>query len=490
MEKLKKKINIKTIHIAIIILGIIFVCMSGFHTSIWFDESYSVGMANHTFSEIWQIGGNDVHPILYYWMLKIVSILTGGSILAYRIFSMIPIAILGILGFTHIRKDFGEKTGLIFSFLVYFLPETAIYANEIRMYSWAILTVTVLAIYAYRLAKDSSNKNWIIFFISSIMSIFLHYYGLMAAGIINVILLIYLIKNKRKTDIIKILVFGIIQAISYIPWLMYFVSQLGRMSKGFWIGFEFPTTLIELMSSQIIGNIDYKIPFIISIILYVYLIIKVIYLRKEKQDILPIKLSFGIYLLVIFAAIIMTIILRTSIVYYRYLFVITGLYIFTISFILGKEKNNIIIIAICIIIGALGWISNIKMIDANYDKSNKEILTYIDENIEENDYVVYDQIGSASTSAIFSKSQHQYFYNPENWGVEEAYKAYAPQMKVVINESFLDELEGRIWIIDDWNKKLYNKLFNNANYKLISEKYIETKYHNYVYNMILVERVK
>ena len=104
MEKLKKKINIKTIHIAIIILGIIFVCMSGFHTSIWFDESYSVGMANHTFSEIWQIGGNDVHPILYYWMLKIVSILTGGSILAYRIFSMIPIAILGILGFTHIRK--------------------------------------------------------------------------------------------------------------------------------------------------------------------------------------------------------------------------------------------------------------------------------------------------------------------------------------------------------------------------------------------------
>lgn len=490
MEKIKKYINIKKIHIAIIILGIIFVCASGFHTNIWFDEAYSVGMANHTLSEIWQIGGNDVHPVLYYWMLRIVSILTGGSILAYRIFSIIPIVILGILGFTHIRKDFGERTGLIFSFLVYLLPEMAIYANEIRMYSWAILTVTVLAIYAYRLIKDNSNKNWIIFFISSIMSIFLHYYGLMAAGIINVLLLGYLIIKKRKKDIIKILILGIVQAISYIPWLMYFVSQLGKMSKGFWIGFEFPKTVIELMSSQFIGNMSYTVPFIISIIIYVYLIIKVIFLCKEKQDTTPIKLSFGIYLLVIMAAIIMTLILKTSIVYYRYLFVITGLYIFTISFILGKEKNNLIVILICVIIGVLGCINNIKLVQENYDKSNNEIFTYFDENIKEDDYIVYNQIGSASTSAIYANNQQQYFYNPENWGVEEAYKAFAPQMQVMTNEDFLEDISGRIWIVDDWDKSLYNRLFNNNKYKLIKEYFIETNYHGYNYNMILVERIK
>ncbi|MCI9063344.1 MAG: hypothetical protein HFJ17_01905 [Clostridia bacterium] len=71
-----------------------------------------------------------------------------------------------------------------------------------------------------------------------------------------------------------------------------------------------------------------------------------------------------------------------------------------------------------------------------------------------------------------------------------SYKAYAPQMSVVTNEDFMKDLTGRVWIVDNWDKELYNKLFNNENYKMISEKYIETKYHGYSYNMVLVERIK
>ena len=115
-----KNIDIKYLHIALIVLGSIFILLSAFHTNLWFDESYSVGLARHTFGEIWSIGGHDVHPILYYWMLRIVYLITGGSIMAYRIFSVIPIALMIVLGYTHIRKDFGEKTGFIFSFLIYF----------------------------------------------------------------------------------------------------------------------------------------------------------------------------------------------------------------------------------------------------------------------------------------------------------------------------------------------------------------------------------
>lgn len=161
--------KLKKLHIATIIAGIIFVTLGIFHTNLWFDETYSVGMASKTFVDIWNIGGHDVHPILYYWMLHIIYLVTGGSIVAYRIFSSIAIIILGILGYTHIRKDFGEKTGYIFSFLAYFLPFSAVYANEIRMYSWALLFITVLGIYAWRLAHgDERKRNYIIFFLSSL----------------------------------------------------------------------------------------------------------------------------------------------------------------------------------------------------------------------------------------------------------------------------------------------------------------------------------
>lgn len=491
-----KKINItKKLHIAIIILGTIFVGLSCFHSNIWFDEAYTVGIVQKSFGEIWNIGGHDVHPILYYWLLRIVSLVVkawgltaiAGKIIAYRIFSVIPIALLGILGYTHIRKDFGEKVGILFTFLTFFLPQSAIYANEIRMYSWAILSVSLLAIYAYRLriTENSNRKNWLIFFGASLFSIYIHYYGLMAAGLINVFLLIYLIKNKRAKDILTIIVLGVIQLIAYIPWLVYFITQLSQVSGGFWIGFTFPDTLMELLASQITGKLDKTFGFIVAMALYIYLTVKLI---KTKEDKKPALLSIGIYGSVILAALVMTVVLTTLILYYRYLFVITGFYIFAISFILSKEKNSKIIFSICAIITVLATMNNIKMVKEAYGENNYKQYEYLQENIKKGDQIVYKEIGHGSTIAIYFPEYKQYFYNPENWGVEEAYKALGDNMKTVVNTEFLQELDGRIWVMDKADKSLYNELFNNEEYTLISENMIYTDYYGYAINMILVEK--
>lgn len=495
---MKPKTKMQKLHISIIIIiGTIFISLSAFHSNIWFDEAYSVEMAERTIGEIWNIGGHDVHPVLYYWMLRIVSLIatawgiTGvaGKIIIYRLFSIIPIAILGVLGYTHIKKDFGTKAGMIFSFLVFFLPESALYANEIRMYSWAILTVTILAIYAYRLrlTENSNRKNWLIFFVSSISSIFLHYYGLMAAGIINIILLIYLIKNKRGKDIIAICTFGIIQLISYIPWFMCLARQLKHVSKGFWITFTFPDSLYEIVSGQFIGNLIYKKEiFILTMILYIYLAIK-LFRQKESKN--PVILSFGIYLAVIIAAVVMTKLLHTPILYYRYLFVITGLLIFVISYILSKEKDNKIIWIICVGICIISTMNNITMIKDAYSNTNFKQYEYLQQNIKQEDTIIYKEIDPGSTIAVYFTENKQYFYNPEDWNVEEAYKAFGNQMEVCINSDSIKKLEGRIWIIDKLDKSLYNELFNNEEYKLISEKEFITAYHDYSMNMILVEKI-
>ena len=181
-------------------------------------------------------------------------------------------AILGILGYTHIRKDFGEKVGMMFSFFSYFLPAVSIFTSEIRMYSLSAVLITILAIYAYRLFhKDQDTvKNWIIFGITSLACIYVHYYALIAAGITNLILLWNLIKQKRKSSIITILTFGFIQLIAYIPWIIYFVKQLKHVAKGFWVGFIFPNSLIEILSAHYIGKLKI-IVFLVSILIYTYL---------------------------------------------------------------------------------------------------------------------------------------------------------------------------------------------------------------------------
>lgn len=129
---------------------------------------------------------------------------------------------------------------MIFSFLVFFFPVSLVYAGEIRMYSLAMLLVTLTAVYAYRIYRTSlryflrradahcaplqsgqflrgprqtqglplqninncnkfvSVKNWIIFAICSLAGAYTHYYALMASGLINLFLLIGLVVNCIK----------------------------------------------------------------------------------------------------------------------------------------------------------------------------------------------------------------------------------------------------------------------------------------------------
>ena len=497
MEKIKEKIKsitLKQWHIAVIVIGIIFVSLGAFHSNLWFDESYSVGLARHTFGEIWSIGGHDVHPILYYWMLRIVYLMTGGTIMAYRIFSVIPIAIMIILGYTHIRKDFGEKTGFIFSFLSAFLPEMAQYAIEIRMYSWAILAVTILALYAYRLTKEDNTKNWIIFGLSSLASIYLHYYGLMAAGLINVFLLIYLIVKRRKKGIIFIISFGILQGLAYLPWLVNFATQLSNVSSGYWIGFSFPKTPMELLSSQLAGYVktsDYTgllVPTVLALELYAYMIYKTYKYAKAKEDLNSFKWSVIVYFAVILAAIIITALMKTSILYYRYLFVITGLYIFAVSFILGKEENKIEIVAILSVIAILGVYNNIVMMKDNYDYSNQEPIKYLNENVKEGDTIVYADFGGGSVVDVQFADNQVYFYNADNWGVEEAYKAFGPNYEVKVTKDFIDNCSNRVWFVDNIYNSVADEIFEGKGYNKVSEKDFSTKYHDYSYKIVLLEK--
>lgn len=253
LEKIK---NYKILHITVIILGMILMLGASFHSNIWFDESYSVGLAHQSFIDIIKIGIYDVHPLFYYLILKFFTVFAGNSIFAMRIFSIIGMVILSVLGYTHIRKDFGEKAGLIFSFLVSCLPVTLAYSNEIRMYSWSAVFVLLTGIYAYRISKENSKQNWILFSIFSLCSAYIHYFATISIGIINLILFIYVIKNRKtKKLILYWLISAITQIVLFIPGLAILIFQTSRVSKGFWINIKYPDILFDIIQFNFTGEI-------------------------------------------------------------------------------------------------------------------------------------------------------------------------------------------------------------------------------------------
>ncbi len=523
MDKIKK-IDLKYIHIALIIIGIIFISLSAFHTGLWFDESYSVGMAGHSFKDIWTIGKNDVHPILYYWILHVLNLIFGNNILVYRLFSVVCIAILGIIGYTHIRKDFSPKVGIMFSFLVYFFPVNIVYSSEIRMYSLSMLLVTLTFIYAYRIYRKINNQNeagkitennklkhtvnWIIFVICSLTAAYTHYYALLASALINLWLMIILItdsvKNKKISSDLKIFIISaIIQIALYLPWILSIIIQMAQSNSGFWIQIHFPNTLIELFTFPFTGNLTdsnlnyVNVPVALvwssAVTIYmIYLYAKDIRKTKSEKRIIkiamkPAIIAISLFLLVPIGACIASIIIGTPIIYARYLLCPMGILIFFLAYTMQVKGIKSINVIICITSLLLSLYININLIKTNYDKSNTEPIEYISQDIEPGDIILFNNEGSGFVVAVNFQENKAYFYDEQHWNVEKAYKAFGENFNTVYDLDWLENYEGRIWAINSEGYHIVEKAQEKCNINIIKQEMFNTEYKGYKYSISLIE---
>lgn len=77
----------------------------------------------------------------------------------------------------------------------------------------------------------------------------------------------------------------------------------------------------------------------------------------------------------------------------RYLFVMTGLYIFWIAYLMSLEKNKIMIMSICTIIMLVSTMTNIMNINLFYDENNVKVYDYIGNDIQKDDIFIYSDVG-------------------------------------------------------------------------------------------------
>ena len=110
--------------------------------------------------------------------------------------------------------------------------------------------------------------------------------------------------------------------------------------------------------------------------------------------------------------------------------------------------------------------------------------------MQEGDIIIYKNDGTGFVLSANFPQYTQYFYDKQNWCVEEAYKAFGPNMTYVYNLEFLKDYEGRIWIIDMGNYELYEQTKQEyEKINLIKQVNFDTKYQTYRYNLSLVEKI-
>ncbi len=242
-----------------------------------------------------------------------------------------------------------------------------------------------------------------------------------------------------------------------------------------------------MINFQFKGSLAETVPTIVASLLYIYLAYIIIKNIRKKQNIKEAIIPIAIYIIVI--AIVGAVSIISPILYARYLFTITGLLIFAISYLLAKEDNKFIIGIICGAVLVMSFMNLMVNIEDNYDSSNQEVINYLKEILKKDDVMAYSSIENGGVIAALIDANHQYFVNFRNWSVEEAYKAYAPQMETVNSiEDVQEKAKGRIIIVDTEDLELYNKVQNKEIYKNIYIEKFNTRYKNYTYQIVVLEK--
>lgn len=283
--KLEKRIEIsfsknsKAIAIVIIIVYTIFsVFLDFISNDIWFDEAFTVSLCTHSFTDVISLTAKDVHPPLYYLLLKIFTICFGNSIFVQRIFSTLPIIIFMVAGFVFLSKEFSARTAAFFELFVFASGTLLSYSHEIRMYSWAALFCGMCAIYSYYILSRNKITDWIFYVIFAVCSAYTQYFA--AVLILCNFLPICIYKFIKCPQSRKIILASCgLGFLLYSPWIPVVIKQFTQVSNSYWISPVSFMRVIECLKvlSPANGFFAY------FGLLYMGLLLSIFLIKKEKN---------------------------------------------------------------------------------------------------------------------------------------------------------------------------------------------------------------
>ncbi|WP_277592767.1 glycosyltransferase family 39 protein [Pseudomonas chlororaphis] len=121
--------------------------------AIWGDEGSSLLLSRYGLSELWVHAAHDVHPPLYFMLLRGWIALFGDGIFAIRSFSAWPGIICVGLGVWLVAQIASRRAAILAGFLLALLPTAVRYSQEVRMYAllgvW-LLGATIALVYWVR----------------------------------------------------------------------------------------------------------------------------------------------------------------------------------------------------------------------------------------------------------------------------------------------------------------------------------------------------
>lgn len=371
-----------------------------FNRNVWTDEAYTMQLVreNH-FWGIIQNTANDVHPPLYYLIVKCFVLVLGDAFYVYKAVSVIPMTLTMLLAVTHIRPWWGGRAAALFLVMVNAVPCVPEYAVQMRMYSWALFFVTWAGLGAYGMCvaddRRSRRSCCVQLTAAGILGCYTHTYAMLSCVCIYVLLCAWALRCCRKSrewTLLKAsLASGSIVAVCYLPWLVVLLGQTLSRIENYWI---------EPVTWEVVGRypaflFGSRLPG--SVVLYLVLCCAAVAACIMRCRMADNGRKDGLAALMMLAVPMMTAgigiavsVLVTPFFIARYLLPCMGLLalFFALAF-QGRHGG------VQVLLGAFGLFMALESYQKNYEMEyhsthTEELLAYMEEHLEPDDLIVYN----------------------------------------------------------------------------------------------------
>lgn len=233
IKPLSKKLSEHIAPVVILLFALILRLWNLTGISLWLDEGLGIAFAKNPCLEMFYFLRIDVHPPLYYVLLKLL-LTVSNSITWLRLFSVLcGTGGLAVFYFTF-RNRISRKTVLWSLFLLAISPLAINQSHEIRMYGLLFLLANLTIWSALKFSEKPEAGPFIPLILFSLAMLYTHYIsGIFLAGII-----VFIGWGRfRDTEdplqgVIDALKTGLLLAIGYLPWFPIFLEHFQTASLG------------------------------------------------------------------------------------------------------------------------------------------------------------------------------------------------------------------------------------------------------------------
>jgi len=380
--------------------------LAAINPAFWSDEAYSIASARLSWTGLieWYLHF-DVHPPLFFLLLKSGFSLFGESVLVAKLVAAFPAIITVFFTTIFIQKEFSVRAACFFAICSAASTSIVLFGIEIRPYSLALLFVTSAFISIWYIAKNGKTIFYFALIICMLGAALSHYYAILAVGYLFLFLLAYCIKYDRK-KLKKTIISGIAAIVLFLPWGIPFISGfsslVGNISQSVWNPVDILKYVYNTFTVGISPNVVSRIATVCNMAVFFFVFYS--YLKsgnKSKNDFL---IAGGALCIVFVAAVgILLCIFVRPMFFGRYLFPSNALVwvFFAVAAAQLHRKREKYFLQVCIPIFSLLTVFFCFQKENKEKKGFEKYYSEIIQHIDKDDVMVYpDGLGAYHIAVI------------------------------------------------------------------------------------------